>query len=169
MPSSRSGWMSVAVAVVLDVGVENREDAHDLAGEQAVAGDLHLGVVADQMAILAGDAQLELDVARRVSRVGRMASISPASMPWMRTRVPTSTPLMSGKPARTRKLSLPQPERSLRANKARAAEDENTDDEKSEQHRLRAGEDCGTTKTSAEIVGLGKQFHYTRKVVSGEW
>src|ERR1700722_17103349 len=40
---------------------------------------------------------------------GRIASTSPASMPWTRTRLPTSTPPTSGRPATTGKLSPPHP------------------------------------------------------------
>ena len=61
-------------AVVVDeVGLCGAgQDAHDFAGEQVFAGDLHLGVFADEMAILAGDANSQLDlVAGRFGRDDR--------------------------------------------------------------------------------------------------
>jgi hypothetical protein len=48
---------------------------------------------------------------------GEMLSTSPASMPWMRTRVPTSTPRISRKPTRTCRASLPNQPRLPTANR----------------------------------------------------
>ena len=71
---------------------------------------------ADEVAEVGLDAQAEDDGVVGARRGGSMATTSPASMPWMRTRVPTSTPRISRKPARTGRESLPNQPREPTAN-----------------------------------------------------
>ena len=80
-----------------------RLDLQHLAAHQAVAFDVHHGVGPHQPPVFAPQQQAQHH-RLLVRSGGRTATTSPASMPLRRTRVPTSTPRISGsRPGRGRR------------------------------------------------------------------
>src|SRR5207253_954089 len=115
------------------------DDADDLAGEQAVAGDLDLGVRADEMAILAGDAELELD--RFAGLVGAMDGLDLAGVHALDADAGADLDAVDVAEADENANAAAAPARALVENKQSGpAKRERGKDEKAEQDRLGARE-----------------------------
>src|SRR5262249_15441249 len=121
------------------------KDAHDLAGKKILAGDLDLGIFANEVAVLAGDAELKLDGFAGVR--GGNDGFNFASVHALDAYTCADLDAVDvGKADEDVDAAAAPPGALVEDQEGRSAERESDDDEQSEQRSLRAGQISGHKK-----------------------